>query len=92
MKMATYTIAINVPKAADILLAQLVRLLKEAAYTREVDRSSGEISADHKSIRWNIEGTVSFHDIHSFVDNITKHIQQAYSYSITHQGASRYLN
>lgn len=81
--MAAYAILIHVPKAADIILAQLVKLLKEAVYTRNVKRSSGEITPDHKSIEWNIEGSISFHDISSFINSITCNIQGPYSYSIT---------
>lgn len=86
--MAAYSILIHVPKAADMILAQLVRLLKEAVYTRNVKLSSGEIAPDHQSIRWNIEGSISFHDISSFINSITRDIQAAYSYSITNQDAA----
>jgi|GEM_PF-4742955 len=83
--MAAYSILIHVPKAADMILVQMVRLLKEAVYTRNVKLSSGEITADHRSIKWNIEGSISFHDISSFVNSITRDIQETYSYSITNQ-------
>ncbi|WP_300599614.1 hypothetical protein [Niabella sp.] len=83
--MAAYTILINVPKAADMILVQLVRLLKEAIYTRSVRHSSGIIAADQQSIEWNIEGSISFHDISSFVNGITRDIHEPYRYSITNQ-------
>ncbi|WP_018629535.1 hypothetical protein [Niabella aurantiaca] len=86
--MAAYTILIHIPKAADIILVQLVRLLKEAVYTRNVKRSSGEIMSDHKSIEWIIEGSISFHDISSFVNSITRNIQETYRYSITNQDSA----
>ncbi|WP_157098024.1 hypothetical protein [Niabella ginsenosidivorans] len=80
--MPVYNISITVPKAAQILIHQLEQVLKEAAYTREVDHSAGEISGDYKSIRWHIEGKVSFHDITDFINRITQKIQDTYSYSI----------
>ncbi|MCF3108441.1 hypothetical protein LL912_06605 [Niabella sp. CC-SYL272] len=83
--MAAYSILINVPKAADIILIQLVRLLKEAVYTRSVKCSSGAIASDQQSIEWNIEGSISFHDICNFINGITRNIHAPYRYSIINQ-------